>query len=216
MEKPNINFTAMGGAAEIGANSFLFEFNGHTLIIDSGLKISNTGGWDNMPDWNLIRNAPEAIIITHAHNDHIGSIVPLIAKYPHIPVYMTPATFDLLRIVLKDGAKHVVRSKEPLPYASMFDKFLKDEGSVFKHFNAVEYLKEFKIGDLTLKFRNAGHILGSAMVEISDGEYTVLHTGDFCYSKTFVDTGADISGLENKVDLLVSEATYGDSGESIT
>ena len=216
MEKPNINFTAMGGAAEIGANSFLFEFNGHALIIDSGLKISNTGGWDNMPDWNLIRNAPEAIIITHAHNDHIGSIVPLIAKYPHIPVYMTPATFDLLRIVLKDGAKHVVRSKEPLPYASMFDKFLKDEGSVFKHFNAVEYLKEFKIGDLTLKFRNAGHILGSAMVEISDGEYTVLHTGDFCYSKTFVDTGADISGLENKVDLLVSEATYGDSGESIT
>jgi len=211
---PDVRFTPLGGANEIAANSFLLEFGSVSLLIDSGSKVEGEG-WDNLPDWNLLRRAPDAIIVTHAHNDHVGSLLPLMARYKDVPVYMTPATANLMMIVLADQNKLLnarARRNEAVPYMSVVNEFTANPSLFKDRFKQVNYGETFSIKDLTLRFRDAGHIKGSAMLEVYDAKFRVLHTGDYCAKKTVIEAAADFSGLEGKVDWLISEATYGASG----
>jgi Predicted exonuclease of the beta-lactamase fold involved in RNA processing len=74
-------------------------------------------------------------------------------------------------------------------------------------FKLYDYRKEFRINELKLKFIPAGHILGSAMISVSDGKNTLLYTGDINTAKSKLFDGAELKGLN--ADTLITESTYG-------
>ena len=76
-----------------------------------------------------------------------------------------------------------------------------------KNYSLHEYKREFKIKDFTITFIPAGHILGSALIKVSDGKETLIYTGDINLTKTRLLDGADLKGL--KADILITESTYG-------
>ena len=80
---------------EIGANSYYFEAGGRRLILDCGMHPKDVGE-NALPNWKPIDGQTiDAILITHAHQDHIGTLPVLMRHQPHARVFMTEATSEI-------------------------------------------------------------------------------------------------------------------------
>ena len=94
-----------GGAREVGGSCICIRIQDRGILFDSGIRQS--GNKDPLPNFRLIQEMGgiDAIIISHAHMDHIGSL-PLISRaYPNAQIYMTPMTMELSRVLLQDSLK---------------------------------------------------------------------------------------------------------------
>jgi putative CRISPR-associated protein (TIGR02619 family) len=212
----DITLTILGGGREIGANSYLLEWNKHNIILDCGLN-PRKSGYEALPAFDILHNREiDAIIITHAHLDHIGSLPFLVINYLKLggKVYMTPPNVDLIPHMLKESVKAVERGRVPEEeqyyYHEFFDYYivntLKKKGGIFK---PVEHDKEFQVTpEIKARFFHTGHILGSAGVLLSDGEYTFNYTGDICKSEQTIHYGCSLPEIE-KTDCLLIESTHG-------
>ena len=96
-----MQITFLGGGHEIGASSALVEIGDHRVLIDCGVRM--TGDYV-LPDFGLLAThalpTVDAVILTHAHFDHSGSLPVFHEHYPTTPVYMTPPTQALVNILL--------------------------------------------------------------------------------------------------------------------
>ena len=103
-----MQITFLGGADEVGASSILIEIAGRRLLIDAGIRPSPKARWglagDQLPDLSLIeqQGGLDAILVTHAHTDHTGALELVSERYPHAPVYATPMTIELTRVLHQD------------------------------------------------------------------------------------------------------------------
>jgi Cft2 family RNA processing exonuclease len=87
-------FTVLGGGQEIGANSYLLSLSGVPLLLDAGLHPKKFG-LESLPDYDRIERELEAIFITHAHLDHVGSLPVLNHRHPQAPIFATLPTKDI-------------------------------------------------------------------------------------------------------------------------
>ena len=184
-------------------NSHLIEIDDKLIIIDTGFERNETG-WKKMPNWVDIPKIPDAIIITHAHQDHIGSLIPLISRYPNTPVYLTKATAELTKIQLEH---QIAFEDKEQPYYNILKNFYNNKKIYYKNFKSFDYKESFKIGHLDVKFIDAKHILGSAMVIISNGNTNILHTGDYNVSNSNLIEGVNLSDIDCNIDVLISEVS---------
>jgi ribonuclease J len=186
--KAKIRVTPLGGLGEIGGNIAVFETDNEAILVDVGMSFPDEDmhGVDILvPDFSYIHEIKDkivGIIITHAHEDHIGAM-PYLFKELQFPIYGTP-----------------------LPLAMIGNKFdehhLKDAR---RHFNPVEKRKVYKIGnDFEIEWMHMTHsIIDSSSIAITTAAGTVIHTGDFKIDYTPVDGyPADLHRL----------AYYGDKG----
>jgi len=186
--RAKIRVTPLGGLGEIGGNIAVFETQNEAILVDVGMSFPDEDmhGVDILvPDFSYIREIRKkivAVIITHAHEDHIGAM-PYLFKEMQFPIYATP-----------------------LPLAMIGNKFdehhLKDHR---KYFNPVEKRKVYKIGnDFEIEWMHMTHsILDSSSLAITTDAGTIIHTGDFKIDHTPVDGyTADLHRL----------AYYGDKG----
>lgn len=91
------------GSDFIGASCYYLNFDGNGIILDSGIDPRKTG-LDSLPDFNLLQDLPtDYVIISHAHQDHIGSLPFLIKAYPHLKILSTPQTRALAELVLHNA-----------------------------------------------------------------------------------------------------------------
>ena len=209
--------TALGGFKEVGRSSLLLETPNSKIIIDCGLAPepsirgldANNGSNENkafpyLDSANLSINELDAVILTHAHMDHIG-FVPYLFKYGYEgPVYCTPPTRELAALLLNDYCKLVQRSGGTPLYGD------KDVRKMLMHMIPRDYGEVTNITDeLKLTYHNAGHILGSATVHLHVGEgmYNIVHTGDMKYGFTRLYDPANVR--YPRVDALFIESTYG-------
>jgi len=186
--KAKVRITPLGGLGEIGGNIAVFETENEAILIDVGMSFPDEDmhGVDILiPDFSYIREIKDkivGIIITHAHEDHIGAI-PYLFKEMQFPIYGTP-----------------------LPLAMIGNKFDEHHLKEFrKHFNPVEKRKIYKIGnDFEVEWMHMTHsILDSSSLAITTEAGTIIHTGDFKIDHTPVDGyTADLHRL----------AYYGDKG----
>ena len=186
--KAKIRITPLGGLGEIGGNIAVFETENEAILVDVGMSFPDEEmhGVDILiPDFSYIREIRKkivGIIITHAHEDHIGA-VPYLFKEMQFPIYGTP-----------------------LPLAMIGSKFDEHHLKEFrKYFNPVEKRKVYKIGnDFEIEWMHMTHsILDSSSIAITTEAGTVIHTGDFKIDHTPVDGyPADLHRL----------AYYGDKG----
>jgi|TARA_B100001142_G_scaffold110633_1_gene112635 hypothetical protein len=206
---PWVRVTALGSYREVGRAMHLVTTNESKILIDCGAK-PTTNRNETQPFFSAPELLPldnlDAIVITHAHVDHIG-MLPVLFKYGYRgPVYCTPPTRDLMTLLQIDYIKVAQAEGNDPPYSKA------DIQECIKHTVDIEWGDKTDIApDVKITLENAGHILGSSSVytQIGEGnsEHKLLFSGDIKYEKSWLFDAATVRFP--KVDTLVIESTYG-------
>ena len=206
-ENRYVRITALGGFMEVGRSAILVETSESRILMDVGINPAGSG-YNTYPrlDVDQLRlDEIDAVVITHAHLDHMG-LLPYLFKYGYRgPVYATRPTRDLMVLSQLDLLDITQRSGEKPPYSQLEVK------KMVLHTIPLDYGEVTDIApDVKLTFYNAGHILGSAMahLHIGEGLHNIVYTGDFKFGRTRLLDKANI--VFPRVETLIMESTYGD------
>ncbi len=189
-----MKLTFYGAAGEVGRSCILLESDKAKILLDAGIKLGKEVEFPLITDHEL--KALDGVVISHAHLDHSGYVPHIYSVGYEGFMYATKPSFELSNVLISD----YMRISTPTNVA-------KDSVSrMQRHTRLMEFHQEFRINDLTLKFLPAGHILGSAMIEVSDGKNVLLYTGDINLRTTKLLDPAYSEHL--KADTLITESTY--------
>jgi Cft2 family RNA processing exonuclease len=218
-EPASLKLTPLGGADEVGRSAYFLEIGGYSILVDCGIKIGGRHLEDIAPAIERIEHV-DAVVLTHAHTDHLGWLPALVNRFRDVDIYCTPETAELVPIMLDDCQRHHVammhRLKQHSAYSSIAGEVVdpyepEDVLAVQDQLVALEFgeVENLPASDLRLTFVRAGHILGAASALIEGEGRRTLMGGDISTEAQLTVGGADWSGLA-PVDLLVLESTYGD------
>ena len=207
--EPWVRLTALGSYREVGRAMHLVTTNESRVLVDCGAKPtmnrSEVQPFFNAPELLPLDNL-DAIVLTHAHVDHIA-MLPVLFRYGYRgPVYCTPPTRDLMTLLQMDYIKVSQAEGADPPYSKA------DIQECIKHVVDIRWGDKTDIApDVKITLENAGHILGSSSVymQIGEGnsEHRLLFSGDIKYEKSWLFDAATVRF--QKVETLVIESTYG-------
>ena len=211
----------LGAVRTVTGSMHYIEVDDVKLLLDAGRF---EGSRDFERRWNLdFRFRPDtidAIIISHAHNDHIGRLPILLSRGYKGKILATNATIDLASLILEDAAEieedstrrenGLLERKRQNPRQPLFTS--SDVREVLSRMVSVDYYKETKVvDDVYVTFFDAGHILGSAIIHLRidsrRGEYHLTYTGDL--GRPGMPLIRDPDTI-TQTDFLIMESTYGD------
>jgi len=221
----SIRLSFHGAARTVTGSRYLLTLDGprgrsRTLVdagLFQGLKELRELNWRPSP---FDTKSVDRVLLTHAHIDHSGALPRLVKQGLRCPIYCTPSTHELCELLLIDSAK---LHEEDAEYANRkgYSKhrpalplYTEDEAKhALKLFETVEYGKRLELDDgVSVVFRNAGHILGSASLAIHLEPATGRPGGNIVFSG---DVGRYASPLHLDpdpivpCDVLICESTYG-------
>ncbi|EAI1422581.1 ribonuclease J [Campylobacter jejuni] len=166
-----IRITPLGGLGEIGGNISVFETNKDAIIVDIGMSFPDgtMHGVDIIiPDFDYVRKIKDkirGIVITHAHEDHIGA-VPYFFKEFQFPIYATPLALGMISNKFEE---HGLKAER-------------------KWFRPVEKRKVYEIGEFDIEWIHITHsIIDASALAIKTKVGTIIHTGDFKIDQTPID-----------------------------
>jgi metallo-beta-lactamase family protein len=196
--------TFCGGTGSVTGANFLLEIDGKKILIDCGLtqgsKMADDVNWE---PFSYDPKEIDILFVTHAHVDHLGRIPKLIDEGFRGKIYSTDPTRGLAQPMLEDTAGILGKNTD-------LDKIYSEENIklVLSLWKGFAYHDKIKITpNVEVTFLNAGHILGSAMIEFLYNGKKILFTGDLGNSPSPIlpDTEKVID-----VDYLIMESVYGD------
>lgn len=209
-----------GAAGEVTGSSYLVLTENGGILVDFGMfQGGRMAESRNKVPSSLDAAKLKAILLTHAHLDHVGRLPFLAQTAFEGPIYATPATIELARLILEDAAKiqrydaerwNRKRLKQRLqPVKPLFDE--EDVERIMSLMQPVEYDKPVQIIEgVTARFAEAGHLLGSTSIELvvteTEGRRRVVFSGDLGPH------GSPIlrdSEPFDHADLVFLESTYG-------
>ncbi|SUX25837.1 ribonuclease J [Campylobacter upsaliensis] len=166
-----IRITPLGGLGEIGGNISVFETNNDAIIIDLGMSFPDgtMHGVDIIiPDFDYVRKIKDkirGIVITHAHEDHIGA-VPYFFKEFQFPIYATPLALGMISNKFEE---HGLKAER-------------------KWFRPVEKRRIYEIGEFEIEWIHITHsIIDASALAVKTRAGTIIHTGDFKIDQTPID-----------------------------
>ncbi|EAH8342000.1 TPA: ribonuclease J [Campylobacter jejuni] len=166
-----IRITPLGGLGEIGGNISVFEANKDAIIVDIGMSFPDgtMHGVDIIiPDFDYVRKIKDkirGIVITHAHEDHIGA-VPYFFKEFQFPIYATPLALGMISNKFEE---HGLKAER-------------------KWFRPVEKRRVYEIGEFDIEWIHITHsIIDASALAIKTKAGTIIHTGDFKIDQTPID-----------------------------
>jgi metallo-beta-lactamase family protein len=210
----------MGAARTVSGSCYIIECAGKRFALDCGLHQGNKE--IEKRNWNIDQYGPrklDFILITHAHIDHSGLLPALVSKGYKNPIYCTAPTRDLMEIMLLDSA-HIQEmeaewsNRKSLRTGAQTHKALYnvvDAENTVPLLSTVEYDTIFEPAPgIRVKYKNAGHILGSAFIEIEyeqDGKRTkAVFSGDLGRPEQLIVQDPDDMSA---ADYIFLESTYG-------
>ncbi len=212
--------TFLGATGTVTGSRFLLEIDSHRYLIDCGLfqgsKKNRLRNWDKFPvDPAIV----EKVLITHAHIDHTGYLPRFCKQGFTGPIYATRGTYDLSEILLPDSA-HLQEEDARHANTHGYSKHKPAEPlyTVEDAYNALSFFKPVYYGqrvqllpDVRAKFRDAGHILGSAYIDIKrergKDSRKIVFSGDLGRAAQPI---LKEPYQPFNVDYLILESTYGD------
>ncbi len=207
-----------GATRTVTGSKFLLEAGGQRILVDcglfQGLKDLRLRNWQAPP---VRPGSLDSIVLTHAHIDHTGYLPRFVSQGFEGPIYATPATVDLLKILLPDAghlqeeeARYRNRKKLSKHHPALPLYTIEDAMATLQFLRPLPYGRVHELAPgFTFQFLPAGHILGSSFIRFHEEgtpEKTVLFTGDIGrYNQPIIH---DPSPVE-RADFLVLESTYG-------
>jgi Cft2 family RNA processing exonuclease len=203
---------------EIGANAYYIELGRHRLVLDCGMHPKNTGQ-DALPNFKAIADREvEAILISHAHQDHIGTLPVLMRRFSSAHIFMTEATAEIGNTLLHNSANVMTRQREEIG-ESLYPLFTHREiDRASERWRwcptrqrisiAGERASKRERDAPTFEFFDAGHVLGSTGILLRTEGQTIFYTGDVNFDDQTIMEAAIFP--EEKIDILIMECTRGD------
>ncbi len=210
-----------GAAGTVTGSMHLLEVSGRKILLDCGLyQGRRKEAFERNRSLPFAPSEIDAVVLSHAHIDHSGSLPSLVRSGFGGPIYSTSATRDLCAYMLIDSAhlqendvKYVNkrrRKQGKKPFEPLYTK--EDAMKTLKSFHSIDYDRPFEpVPGVTVRFRDAGHILGSAIVMVDANEKgkksRLVFSGDI--GRKGLPILRDPRVFEG-ADYVIMESTYGD------
>ncbi len=186
-----MNLQFLGGAREVGRSAILLD---DSLLLDYGMKSGNP------PEFPVGTVDPEAVVVSHGHLDHVGTVPSLLSGDSRPSVHWTPPTRDLCLLLARDTLK--------LRGGTYDCPFTEAEIVRLTQVSRTHgYRETFETAGYEVTFFDAGHIPGSAHVLIDDGDTRLLYTGDFHTENQRL---VAATTKRPDADVVICESTYSD------
>jgi len=201
-----VKITFAGGTGSVTGANFLLEVDGKKILIDCGLvqgtQLADDINWEAFP---YSSSEIDYLFITHAHIDHLGRVPKLVDEGFRGKIYSTLPTHGLATPMLEDTAGILSRNRE-LGLDNIYkESNIKLAMSLWTGF---KYHEKITITpNLEVEFFDAGHILGSAMIQFTFNDKKILFTGDLGNSPSPILPDTEIV---KGVDYMIMESVYGD------
>lgn len=195
-----------GACRQVTGSNFLLEVGGKKILLDCGLfQGSKAQEKKNYQSFPYQASQIDAVIVGHAHLDHTGRLPKLTKDGFSGRIFATAPTKELTRLVLEDSEKlmreEAVRDNHSPFYSA------KDIEVVMQLFESIAYGEKMEIfPGITLTFKNAGHILGSAVTILESQGARLVYTSDL---GNFTATLLEPPEFIENGDIAICESTYG-------
>ena len=206
--------TFVGAAGAVTGSKHLVTTGGKHFFIDCGLfqGTRDTEALNEQP-LPVPATAIDGVAVTHGHIDHVGYLPKLVHDGFRGPIYCTPPTAALMQIVLDDAAHlqehlHSRGFTHESPHSPPAYYNADDVMATMKLVQPIAYETDFQLCGARLRFRNAGHIIGSAFIDTTIEGKRVFFSGDLGrYNRPLLYDPAD---PQAQADVILCESTYGD------
>lgn len=205
---------------DIGASAWFVDLEGHRMLMDAGVHPKREGR-EGLPMFHLVQQEEvDAIVITHCHHDHVGSLPVALRHWPRAHVLMTELSYFLVERVLHNSVNVMIRQRDELginEYPLYTHEEIDDSSHLFqgyKYNREIDWAAFHKtragFPSPTLEFLDAGHALGSAGLMVRGDKQTLFYTGDVCFHDQTILKSARFEDVD--ADVLIMETTRGNRG----
>jgi len=214
-----LKFINLTRRIEIGANSYYLEADGRQLVLDSGMH-PKFEGEEALPNWKALGDRRlDGIIVSHSHQDHIGTLPVLMRRQPQARVFMTEPTAEIGGVLLHNSVNVMTRQREELGTAQYPLFTHRETDRAADRWQSCALRQSYTLsgerapnadGDaVTFEFFDAGHVLGSTGILLRAEGRTLFYTGDVNFDDQTIAQAAVFP--EEKIDILIMECTRGDT-----
>ncbi|MBI4385463.1 MBL fold metallo-hydrolase, partial [Candidatus Parcubacteria bacterium] len=162
-----MTLTFCGGAGSVTGANYLLAVGGEQILVDCGLTQGTSfAETKNFEPFGYDPASIRAVLLTHAHADHVGRVPKLVREGFRGNIFATPPTIELARLILEDAQQVMAKEAELTGGPVLYQR--EDVRAVEPLWRAVDYHERIEVAPgIAATFRDAGHMLGSASIALS-------------------------------------------------
>lgn len=211
-----MKITFCGAAHGVTGSCHLLEINNKKILFDCGMfQGSDFNEGKNFDPFLFDPKEIDAVFVTHAHLDHVGRLPKLIKDgFSKKAIYMTKGTLELAELIWRDAYEIMYYNHRKFQEPILFDTA--DIEKTLELCVGIDYHEELTLGEIKAVWKDAGHIFGSAFIEVSahGNPSTGVQGKTVCFSGDIGNINEpivrDTENLSSNLDCLICESTYGD------
>jgi integrator complex subunit 11 len=217
MQTQNIKVRVLGAGLDIGRSCMLLTLGHRNILLDCGAHPGFSSPQLRFPDFNLLPDRLDAVLITHFHLDHAGALPMLHSRIiqAKTPVFMTGPTKDLARLMLHDFRETSVARNQYMPFSKdQVDDVIEAAVLMPLAFRTSatgvdSVVRPETAPDVEILAWYAGHVLGAVMFRVAvAGLGSVVYSGDYSTGSGRLLCAAETPSVALQPDLFITEATY--------